>query len=59
MNKIPQETIDQCINSLEWLKWNIVGDDAPSKNTFEYAAKIYLENAIDIIRTQNEELNHE
>ena len=57
MNKISQEVIDQCIKSLEWLKWNIVGDETPSKNTFEYATQVYINNAIDIIKTQNEELN--
>lgn len=49
MNKVTKEQIEQCIKSLEWLKWNIVGDETPSKNTFEYATKVYLENAISIL----------
>ena len=38
------------IASLEWLKWNIVGNQQPQKNTFEYATKVYLESAIDYIK---------
>lgn len=55
MSKVPNETVNQCIKSLEWLKWCIVGDDTPSKNTFEYAAKTYLENAIGILKMQQED----
>jgi hypothetical protein len=45
-----KEQIEQCIKSLTWLKWNIVGDDEPEKNTFEYATKVYIDNAIAILK---------
>ena len=45
-----KEQIEQCIASLEWLKFNIVGSDEPKKNTFEYATKLYLENAIELLK---------
>ncbi len=44
-----KEQVEQCIKSLEWLKFNIVGTEEPKKNTFEYATKVYLENAIYIL----------
>lgn len=47
-----KEQIEQCIASLEWLKFNIFGTEEPKKNTFEYAAKVYLENAIALLKDQ-------
>lgn len=47
-----KEQIEQCIKSLGWLKFNIVGSDEPKKNTFEYATKLYLENAIALLKDQ-------
>ena len=47
-----KEQIEQCIKSLEWLKFNIVGTEEPKKNTFEYATKVYLENAVALLKDQ-------
>lgn len=45
-----KEQIQNAIKSLEWLKFNIVGTEEPKKNTFEYATKVYLENAIALLK---------
>ena len=45
-----KEQIEEGIKSLEWLKFNIVGTEEPKKNTFEYATKVYLENAIELLK---------
>lgn len=45
-----KKQIEEGIKSLEWLKFNIVGTEEPKKNTFEYAAKVYLENAIELLK---------
>lgn len=47
-----KKQIEESIKSLEWLKFNIVGTKEPKKNTFEYAAKVYLENAITLLKDQ-------
>ena len=47
-----KEQIQKAIDSLEWLKFNIVGTEEPKKNTFEYATKVYLENAIALLKDQ-------
>lgn len=49
-----KEQIEQCIKSLGWLKFNIVGTEEPKKNTFEYATKLYLENAIALLKDSAE-----
>lgn len=49
MSKPTPEQIEQCVKSLQWLKWNIVGDEEPKPHTFEFATKLYLENAINIL----------
>ena len=49
--------IEECIKSLQWLKLNIVGNEEPKPHTFEYATKIYLENAINILKKYEKILN--
>ena len=45
-----KKQIEQCVNTLRWLKFSIVGTEKPKKNTFEYATKVYLENAIELLK---------
>lgn len=45
-----KKQVEQCIKSLQWLKFNIVGTEEPKKNTFEFATKTYLENAISLLK---------
>lgn len=47
-----KKQIEEGIKSLGWLKFNIVGTEEPKKNTFEYAAKVYLENAVALLKDQ-------
>lgn len=53
-----KEQIQKAIDSLEWLKFNIVGTEEPKKNTFEYAANVYLENAIALLKDSMESVKH-
>ena len=45
-----KEQVEQCIKSLHWLMFCIVGEQEPKKNTFEFATKTYLENAISLLK---------
>lgn len=49
-NMITKEQVEACTKSLEWLKFNITGNEETTPHTFEHAAKIYLDNAINIIK---------
>lgn len=52
--KPTKEQIEQCIKSLQWIKFNVVGEEEPVPHTFEFAAKVYLENAINILNEVKE-----
>ena len=44
-----KKVIEECIKRLQWLKFNIVGDESPKPHTFEFASQLYLDNAISIL----------
>ena len=46
--------IEETKSRLRWLLFCIVGDKVPEKNTFEYAFKMYIEDAIYVIERLQE-----